>query len=116
MIPLRRRPGMPERHRSDLECGLRRGSLILNRRSADRPRDKRREQNEWSQQSRRQFRSSHKYFRHLNGCGRSLGVTDNGVNVCVDNPLEWRYRWRVQLVERRTEEDREHSFLHPNGG
>jgi len=50
------------------------------------------------------------------GLGRSLCVTDNGVNVCVDNPLEWRYRWRVQLVERRTEEDREHSFLHPNGG
>jgi hypothetical protein len=24
---------------------------------------------------------SAKYFRHLNGCGRSLGVTDNGVNV-----------------------------------
>ena len=30
--------------------------------------------------------------------GRSLSVTDNGVNVCVDNRLKWRYRWRVRLT------------------
>jgi len=34
----------------------------------------------------------------FHGFGGSLVVTDNGVNVSVDNRPEWRYRWRVGLI------------------